>query len=82
VTGQRWSGPPLGIDLRFLTAGERLAAVIPTSPLPDFAVPADDAPLIARGARFWWVNFALCLDSFATFAVLYCVQPPAHLRAT
>ena len=50
--------------------------MIPTSPLPDFAIPAHDAPLIARGgARFWRVNFALCLGSFATFAVLYCVQP-------
>jgi MFS transporter, YNFM family, putative membrane transport protein len=46
--------------------------------------PASDPPLIARGgARFWRVSFALFLASFATFAVLYCVQPllPAFTRA-
>jgi MFS transporter, YNFM family, putative membrane transport protein len=37
---------------------------------------AGDPPLIASGgARFWRVNFALFLGSFATFALLYCVQP-------
>ncbi|MGB3583095.1 MAG: MFS transporter, partial [Roseiarcus sp.] len=47
-----------------------------TSPLPGLAAPAGDPPLIGRGgARFWRVNFALFLGSFATFAVLYCVQP-------
>ena len=34
-------------------------------------------------ARFWRVNFALFLGSFATFAMLYCVQPlmPSFARA-
>jgi MFS transporter, YNFM family, putative membrane transport protein len=47
------------------------------------ATPAGDQPLIARGARFWRVNFALFLGSFATFAMLYCVQPllPSFTRA-
>jgi hypothetical protein len=41
-----------------------------------FEAPAGDPPLIARGgARFWRVNFALFLGSFATFALLCCVQP-------
>ena len=47
-------------------------------------IPAGDPPLIARGgARFWRVNFALFLGSFATFALLYCVQPlmPGFARA-
>ena len=48
----------------------------PTSPLSGLAAPAGEPPPIARGgARFWRVNFALFLGSFATFAVLYCVQP-------
>ena len=44
---------------------------------------AGDRPRIARGARFWRVNFALFLGSFATFAMLYCVQPllPSFTRA-
>jgi YNFM family putative membrane transporter len=43
-----------------------------------------DPALIGRGgARFWRVNFALVLGSFATFALLYCVQPlmPLFTRA-
>jgi YNFM family putative membrane transporter len=46
--------------------------------------PAGDPARIARGdARFWRVNFALFLGSFATFALLYCVQPlmPGFTRA-
>jgi YNFM family putative membrane transporter len=46
--------------------------------------PAGDAPLIARGGTgFWRVNLALFLGSFATFALLYCVQPlmPGFARA-
>ena len=46
--------------------------------------PAGDPPLIGRGgARFWRVSFALFLGSFATFALLYCVQPlmPLFTRA-
>jgi MFS transporter, YNFM family, putative membrane transport protein len=59
-----------------LSAGGKAAAVTPTSPLPGLAAPAGDPPLIARGgARFWRVSFALFFGSFATFAVLYCVQP-------
>ena len=46
--------------------------------------PTGDPLLIGRGgARFWRVNFALVLGSFATFALLYCVQPlmPLFTRA-
>ncbi len=46
--------------------------------------PAGDPPLIERGgARFWRVSFAMVLGSFATFALLYCVQPlmPLFTRA-
>ena len=45
--------------------------------------PAGDQPLIAGGARFWRTTFALFLGSFATFAILYCVQPlmPGFTRA-
>jgi YNFM family putative membrane transporter len=46
--------------------------------------PAGDPARIARGdARFWRVNFALFLGSFATFALLYCAQPlmPGFTRA-
>ncbi len=46
--------------------------------------PAGDQALIGRGgARFWRVNFGLFLGSFATFALLYCVQPlmPLFTRA-
>ena len=49
-----------------------------------FEAPAGDPTLIGRGgARFWRVNFALFLGSFATFALLYCVQPlmPLFTRA-
>jgi YNFM family putative membrane transporter len=46
--------------------------------------PTGDPLLIGRGgARFWRVNFALVLGSFATFALLYYVQPlmPFFTRA-
>ncbi len=49
-----------------------------------FEAPAGDPTLIGRGgARFWRVNFGLFLGSFATFALLYCVQPlmPLFTRA-
>ncbi len=49
-----------------------------------FEASAGDPPLIARGgARFWRVNAGLFLGSFATFAMLYCVQPlmPSFTRA-
>jgi len=37
---------------------------------------AGDSPPIARGgAEFWRVSFAMVFGSFATFALLYCVQP-------
>ncbi len=37
---------------------------------------AAEPPLTARGeARFWRVSVALFLGGFATFALLYCVQP-------
>ena len=46
--------------------------------------PSDNPPLVApRSARFWRMNGALFLGSFATFAMLYCVQPlmPTFTRA-
>ena len=49
-----------------------------------YEVPSDNPPLIAPGgARFWRMNAALFLGSFATFAMLYCVQPlmPTFTRA-
>ena len=49
-----------------------------------FEAPSDNPPLTATGgARFWRVNGALFLGSFATFAMLYCVQPlmPTFTRA-
>ena len=55
-----------------------------TPTISKFEAPADDPPLITRGgARFWRVNFALFLGSFASFAMLYCVQPllPSFTRA-
>jgi YNFM family putative membrane transporter len=58
--------------------------VTPSPTVLRFEAPAVDPPLIARGgARFWRVNFALFLGSFATFALLYCVQPlmPGFARA-
>ncbi len=55
-----------------------------TSAILKLKAPAGDPPLIGRGgARFWRVSFALFLGSFATFALLYCVQPlmPLFTRA-
>jgi YNFM family putative membrane transporter len=49
-----------------------------------FAAPAADPPLVVRGdARFWRISLALCTGGFATFALLYCVQPlmPAFARS-
>jgi MFS transporter, YNFM family, putative membrane transport protein len=58
--------------------------VTSTSTIVKLRAAAGDPPLIARGdARFWRVNSALFLGSFATFALLYCVQPlmPGFTRA-
>jgi len=58
--------------------------VTSSSAISRFEAPAGDQPLIARGgARFWRVNFGQFLGSFATFALLYCVQPlmPGFARA-
>jgi MFS transporter, YNFM family, putative membrane transport protein len=58
--------------------------VTSTSAILKLKTPAGDPPLIGRGgARFWRVSFALFLGSFATFALLYCVQPlmPLFTRA-
>jgi MFS transporter, YNFM family, putative membrane transport protein len=66
------------------SAGERLGPVTTSPAILRFEAPAGDPPLIARGgAGFWRVNFALFLGSFATFALLYCVQPlmPTFTRA-
>ena len=55
---------------------------IPTA-APSFAAQNPDLRLTLRGeARFWRVCVALFLSGFATFAVLYCVQPlmPAFAR--
>ncbi len=57
--------------MRIPTATSRLAA------------PASDWPLTRRGeALFWRVSLALFIGGFATFALLYCVQPllPAFAR--
>jgi YNFM family putative membrane transporter len=46
--------------------------------------PAADSPPIGRGgAEFWRVSLAMFFGSFATFALLYCVQPlmPGFARA-
>jgi MFS transporter, YNFM family, putative membrane transport protein len=53
-------------------------------PILKLKATAGDPPLITPGgARFWRVSFALFLGSFATFALLYCVQPlmPLFTRA-
>jgi MFS transporter, YNFM family, putative membrane transport protein len=58
--------------------------VTATPAIVKLKAPAGDPPLITPGgARFWRVNFALFLGSFATFALLYCVQPlmPLFTRA-
>jgi YNFM family putative membrane transporter len=58
--------------------------VTSTPTIEKLKAPAGDPPLITPGgARFWRVNFALFLGSFATFALLYCVQPlmPLFTRA-
>jgi MFS transporter, YNFM family, putative membrane transport protein len=48
---------------------------IPTATSP-LAAAAADPPLTLRGeARFWRVSLALFIGGFATFALLYCVQP-------
>ena len=75
--------PPENV-LPLASAGERLGPVTTSPGILRFEAPAGDPPLIARGgARFWRVNFALFLGSFATFALLYCVQPlmPTFTRA-
>ena len=47
-----------------------------TPAIVELKAPVGDPPLITPGgARFWRVNFALFFGSFATFALLYCVQP-------
>jgi YNFM family putative membrane transporter len=62
--------------LHFGRIGGKAGVVTSTSPLSSVVAPTGDPPLIARGdAQFWRVNFALFLGSFATFALLYCVQP-------
>jgi YNFM family putative membrane transporter len=58
--------------------------VTSTPTIVTLKAPTGDPLLIGRGgARFWRVNFALVLGSFATFALLYCVQPlmPLFTRA-
>jgi MFS transporter, YNFM family, putative membrane transport protein len=70
--------------LPFASVGGKAAVVTSTPTISKFEATADDPPLITRGdARFWRVNFALFLGSFATFALLYCVQPlmPLFARA-
>jgi len=71
--------------LRFVRAGGRLGRVTSSRPTTlRFEAPADNPSLKARGrGRFWRVNSALFLGSFATFAMLYCVQPllPGFARA-
>jgi MFS family permease len=75
---------PLEFLLPYLLAGEKAAVMTSSPAISRFEAPAGDPPLITLGgARFWRVNFALFLGSFATFALLYCVQPlmPLFTRA-
>jgi YNFM family putative membrane transporter len=70
--------------LPYLPAGERLHPVSSNPTILRVATPAGDPARIAfGGARFWRVNSGLFLGSFATFAMLYCVQPlmPGFTRA-
>jgi MFS transporter, YNFM family, putative membrane transport protein len=70
--------------LPYLPTGERLRSVTSNPTILKGAAPASDPPLIAfGGARFWRTNFGLFLGSFATFAMLYRVQPlmPGFTRA-
>ena len=73
------------ICLAFRPRRREVCGLVSSNPtILKVATPADDQPRIARGgARFWRVNFALFLGSFATFALLYCVQPlmPLFARA-
>src|ERR1700733_10062694 len=73
------------ICLAFVPRRRKGCGPVTSSPaILRFEAPAGDPPLIARGgARFWRVNFALFLGSFATFALLYYVQPlmPLFARA-
>jgi YNFM family putative membrane transporter len=57
--------------LHFGLDGGKAAVVSPTPSLPGLA-PTSEPPLNARGGAGFW---RLCLGSFATFAVLCCVQP-------
>ena len=48
----------------------------PVSTILRVEAPAGDSPPIRLGgAEFWRVSFAMFFGSFATFALLYCVQP-------
>ena len=68
----------------FARARREVCGLVSSNPSSlKIATPAGDRPRIARGARFWRVTIALFLGSFATFAMLYCVQPllPSFTRA-
>ena len=72
------------ICLAFQSRRRKVCCLVSSNPtIVKVATPAGERRLIARGARFWRVNFALFLGSFATFAMLYCVQPlmPLFARA-
>src|SRR3984885_3321083 len=71
------------ICLAFVPRRRKGCGPVTSSPaILRFEAPAGDPPLITRGgSRFWRVNFALFLGSFATFALLYCVQPLMALFA-
>jgi MFS transporter, YNFM family, putative membrane transport protein len=58
--------------LHFGLDGGKAAVVTPTPSLPGLAAPTGEPPLIARGGAGFGRLF---LGSFATFAVLCCVQP-------
>ena len=56
----------------------------PLSTILRVEAPAGNSPPIRLGgAEFWRVSFAMFFGSFATFALLYCVQPlmPGFARA-
>jgi YNFM family putative membrane transporter len=76
MIGLRADRRPRGFVLPLLAAGGKAALMMSSSSMSGFATPASETALTLRGeARFWRVSVALFFGAFATFAVLYCVQP-------
>ena len=69
--------------MRFGPVGKKLPPAMTNPIAPSGRAPAASESLTRRGeARFWSICFALFLGAFATFGMLYCVQPimPAFAR--